>query len=356
VNAVVLAGRNDRKLPVMAALHERGFHVLADKPWVVSADAHRAVRQVTGGGALAMDIMTARHDPYARLRRRLVRTPALFGEFRGGDGPAIDFRSLHHLVKKVNGEWLVRPAWYYDVGAQGDGVVDLHSHLVDQAEWLLEADDLEGGPEYDLDRDVEGIESTRWPTPVPQALFTRSTGEREFPAALASDVRHGVLALRCNGQIRYRLRGVAVRQRAEWRDVEPEGGGDSHHAIIRGTGCDVVTATGPETGFRPRLWVRPQAPRPARRALDELVEAQQAELPGLFVCESTSDAGQFELVIPEALRVPHEAQFARVMDEFLDRLEQPEDNERLRARVRLRYLLLTEAKRRCEDIPPPPED
>ena len=39
-------------------------------------------------------------------------------------------------TKVVNGAPLRRPPWYYDVGVQGDGLVDVHSHLVDQARLL----------------------------------------------------------------------------------------------------------------------------------------------------------------------------------------------------------------------------
>lgn len=45
--------------------------------------------------------------------------------------------SVHHLLKIVNGTPLRRPAWYYDVSVQGNGLVDITSHMIDQAMWLL---------------------------------------------------------------------------------------------------------------------------------------------------------------------------------------------------------------------------
>ena len=76
-------------------------------------------------GALAMDIMTNKHDVVARLRQEIVNDPALFGTFRTDAAePCVEIGSVHHLAKIVNGAPLVRPEWYYDVGVQGNGLVD----------------------------------------------------------------------------------------------------------------------------------------------------------------------------------------------------------------------------------------
>ena len=351
---VVLAGRNQPKLGAIARLHAAGLHVLADKPWLTDGAALPDLERATAGGPLAMDVMTFRHEVVAGLAARLAASRELFGEFdTSSDEPAIDIRSAHHLLKVVNGAPLRRPAWYYDTRVQGDGLVDLQSHMTDQAQWLIG-----DGAGFDYRRDfaLEGAE--RWSTPVPLDLFRASTGRDDFPDALRERVTDGVLALACNGEIRYRLRGVPVRQRAEWGQREPKGGGDAHRAALRGTNAAIVTRRGPETGFRAELHVAPRNAGPRFDArLDETLSewGRGRALPGLS--RRPSSLGQ-EIVIPDALHTPHEAHFAMVLDRFLDHVESAAWPAALAARIRSRYTLLAEAHGRGADAaerPPAPE-
>ena len=107
-DVVVLAGKNGGKARTIRRLHESGFHVLADKPWLVQRADLEHVRASLEGWPLAAEIMTGRHDVAAGLVKRLVGTPALFGAFRD-DGAAIVQESVHHLEKLVDGAPLRRP-------------------------------------------------------------------------------------------------------------------------------------------------------------------------------------------------------------------------------------------------------
>src|SRR5207253_2688464 len=80
-------------------------------------------------------VVTTCDDPLERL----VGTPALFGAFRD-DGAAIVQESVHHLEKLVDGAPLRRPWWFFDVRVQGSGPVDIPTHVVDQAQWLVDGD------------------------------------------------------------------------------------------------------------------------------------------------------------------------------------------------------------------------
>ena len=342
-DVVVLAGRTRPKLGAIARLHGAGLHVLADKPWLADSAALPDLERATAGWPLAMDIMTFRHETVARLAARLASDPELFGALDGqADAPAIDIQSVHHLLKQVDGRPLRRPAWYYDTRIQGDGLVDIQSHMVDQAEWLLG-----DGPGFDFARDFELDEARRWSTPAPRALFRASTGLDDFPEALAPMVEDGVLRLACNGEIRYRLRGVPVRQRAEWGQREPEGGGDAHRTVIRGTRATITQRRGPETGFRGELHVAPRKPGPGFEArLSEKLASLEAETPGLAHRPS---ARGHEIVIPAALLTPHEAHFAMVLDDFLDLLDAGVWPAALAARIRARYTLLARARERAEE-------
>src|SRR5689334_23209315 len=101
-DVVILAGRNGSKARTVRRLHESGFHVLADKPWLVEPGDLEHVRASLADWPLAAEIMTGRHDAAAGLVKKLVGVPTLFGTFRD-DGPGIEQDSVHHLEKLVDG-------------------------------------------------------------------------------------------------------------------------------------------------------------------------------------------------------------------------------------------------------------
>ena len=136
-DVVVLAGRNGGKARTIRRLHEAGFHVLADKPWLVEPDDLEDLRRSLDARPLVVEMMTGRHDVTARLMKRVVDTPEVFGAFVT-DGPAIELESVHHLEKLVDGAPLRRPWWFFDVRVQGMGAVDIPTHLVDQTQWLVD--------------------------------------------------------------------------------------------------------------------------------------------------------------------------------------------------------------------------
>ena len=63
--------------------------------------------------------------------------PELFGTLVKGttDDPAISKVSVHHFSKIVSGAPLKRPQWFFDVRQQGEGIVDVTTHLVDLVQW-----------------------------------------------------------------------------------------------------------------------------------------------------------------------------------------------------------------------------
>src|SRR3989442_6809605 len=124
--------------------------------------------------------MTGRHDLAAGLVKRLVDAPALFGAFRD-DGLAIEQESVHHLEKLVDGAPLRRPWWFFDVRAQGSGPVDIPTHVVDQAQWLVDGD--AAAPAL--------LSARAWSTRVPAEAFRRITGAAGVPRGLGPLVDGG---------------------------------------------------------------------------------------------------------------------------------------------------------------------
>ena len=335
---VVLAGKNAPRLAVMKQLHDGGFAILADKPWITDSRDLPLLDQVTSGLPLAMDIMTSRFDTGARLRHRIITDDDIFGGFesRAGDLPALEMSSLHHLCKLAAGEPLIRPAWHYDISVQGDGMVDIQSHMSDQALWLV-ADDQR----VDFAQDFELIDARRWATAVPLTVFRESTGEERFPVTLQGDIADDVLQLACNGEVNYRLRGHWVRQKAEWAARAPDGGGDSQVLIARGRNCDLVLRQDQSTGFQAdlQLWPAPGIDLPA--LLDQKFSAWQPEFPGLSF-EATDNG--VRLRIPDAIKISHEDHFPLLLEHYLDLFQQGQFPEAIAFNTRARYSLLAHAR------------
>jgi hypothetical protein len=246
-------------------------------------------------------------------------------------------QSVHYLYKLVNGRPLVRPAWYFDVNAQGEGITDVNTHLVDLAQWMTSA-----GRPFDFERDVELRSARQWPTEVPRELFVRITGLEDFPAALRNAVTGNVLHYLCNGSLAYRLRGIAVEVEALWGLAIPEGGGDTHHIVARGTRAQIAVRLDATTGFRTELTVAPSRADPGyAKGLDAAIEALQPDFPGL----SAQPAGSaFRIAIPDALRTTHEEHFAVVLDEFIRYADSGQWPRHLGPDLVAKYTLLQRAR------------
>jgi len=333
-DVVVLAGKNGGKARTIRRLHESGFHVLADKPWLVEPGDLEHVRASLDGWPLAAEIMTGRHDVAAGLVKRLVGVPALFGAFRD-DGPAIEQESVHHLEKLVDGAPLRRPWWFFDVRAQGSGPVDIPTHVVDQAQWLVDGDAV--APVL--------LSARAWSTRVPAEAFRRITGEAGFPRELEPFVDGDTLSYRCNAELVYQIGRVTASAATRWNLLPLPGGGDASHSVAHGTRADVRLEQSARTDHHRRVFLEPRTHAgDVARALRETVMAWQAELPGVEVVPAGPDA--FEVTVPPALDGGHETHFARVLDEFLTIADAHRWPRALAERTLAKYTLLAEAAAR----------
>jgi predicted dehydrogenase len=322
-DVVVLAGKNGGKARTIRRLHEAGLHVLADKPWLVAPDDLADVEASLGGWPLVTEIMTGRHDVAARLLQRLVTAPEVFGGFRTG-GPALEMDSVHQLAKQVDGAPLRRPWWFFDVRVQGRGIVDIPTHLVDRAQWLVP-----GTPRL--------LAARSWATRVPGEAFRRITGASDFPPALAALVDGDALSYECNAELEVEIGGVTVQAAARWELAPPPGGRDTSRVVARGTRAEVRLEQSARTDHRRALTVETQDPR----AVGGVLAAAQAEFPGVRA-EARGD-GRLEVVVPAGLDGGHEAHFALVLDQFLRTVDDGQWPAEVAARTRAKYALLAEA-------------
>ena len=335
---VVLAGRNAGKAQVIRQLHAADLHVLADKPWLVRVEDLGEIRESLAGPPIAREMMTGRRDAIGRLVKRLVGDAHLFGGFAPSSAaaPAIEQESVHHFEKRVDGVPLRRPWWYFDARVQGGGAVDIPTHLVDQAQWLVEGTGDAPGEAPRL------LGARGWCTDVPVGLFTRITGADPVPADLAGAMRGDAVRVFCNAELTYRLHGVTARAATRWEVSSPPGGGDTSRVVLRGRSVEIRIEQSAETGFRRRVRVEARgAAAGTAAALAGALAAAGAELPGVHA--RPLHPALHEVAIPSALDPGHEAHFAQLLDELLGWIDTRHWPAALAERTLAKYTLLAEA-------------
>ncbi len=316
-NVVVISGNNRRKIEYLEACVNAGLHVLADKPLVIDAAGFERLRQVfekaERRGVLLYDIMTERYEITTVLQKEFSLIPSVFGQIVPGtpEQPAVTKESVHHFSKVVAGSPLVRPAWFFDVTQQGEGLVDVTTHLVDLIQWECFPDVI-----LDWRTDIEMISARRWPTVLTLEQFQKVTKKETWPDYLRKDVRDGRLHVYSNGELTYRLRGIVAKVSVIWNYEAPPGAGDTHYSILRGTRVNLVIRQGPEQNWTPTLYIEPVEGVSASdvdAALKLVLPQVQARYPGVGL--KRVPAG-WEVLIPDSYKVGHEAHFAQVAEKY----------------------------------------
>jgi len=325
-NIVVIAGNNARKTDYILRSIQAGLNVLADKPMAITPADYRKLEQAFAVAeekdVLLYDIMTERFEITSILQRELSRDRALFGELTKGspESPAIVKESVHHFAKEVAGAPLIRPQWFFDVRQEGEGIVDVTTHLVDLVQW-------QAFPEQALEpSNAKVLSARRWSTPLTPAQFKQVTGADSFPDYLQQDVRDGVLHVYSNGEFTYRLRDVHARISVIWNFEAPPGTGDTHFSTMRGTKAALTIRQGEAENFRPVLYIEKAQDVDAKSfeaAAEAAIKSLQQKYPGVGLSRADS-AGIRVVTIPEKYKVGHEAHFAQVTENFLSYLRKGE--------------------------------
>jgi predicted dehydrogenase len=320
-NVVVIAGNNRKKTEYIQKSVAAGLHVLADKPMCIDSAGFNGLQSAFETAAqknvLLYDIMTERSEITTVLQKELSQLPEIFGQLQPGTprDPAVTKESVHHFYKYVSGSPLKRPAWFMDVAQQGEGLVDVTTHLVDLVQW-------ECFPEQALDyrKDVQVLSARRWPTRMTQSQFSLITKLDAFPDYLRKDVVDDtVLNVFSNGEINYKLKGVHAKVSVVWNYQAPEGAGDTHFSVMKGTLADLEIRQGADEKYVPELYIKPAKNDPAyETALAGAFKKVEAAYPGVALKKSK---GQWQVLIPEKYRVGHEAHFGEVMERFLGYLQ-----------------------------------
>jgi predicted dehydrogenase len=315
-NVVVLAGNNKRKIDYIKASVDSGFNVFADKPMIIEpgdfSKLEEAFAVAERNKVVLYDIMTERYQVTTILQRLFSQMPEVFGQLQKGtvDDPAVTKESVHHFFKSVSGKPLIRPSWYFDVRQEGEGIVDVTTHLVDLIQWECFPDSI-----LDYKKDIAMLSARRWPTVLRPSEFQRVTGLSTYPDFLAGDVKDSLLSVYANGEMNYTLKGVHAKVSVRWDFQAPEGSGDTHYSVLRGTLANLIIRQDPVHHYKPVLSVEPVQHSAAYE--DVLVKAMgrlQDRYPGLALVKT---AKGWEVVVPDIFSPDHEATFAKVTKKYL---------------------------------------
>ncbi|MXV17645.1 putative oxidoreductase C-terminal domain-containing protein [Hufsiella ginkgonis] len=319
-NVVVLSGNNQKKTEYINKSLEAGFNVLADKPMVITSGDFEVLKSAfstaKAKNVLLYDIMTERYEITTILQRELSMLPGLFGTLEKGtpENPAITKESVHHFYKYVSGSVLTRPGWFMDVSQQGEGIVDVTTHLVDLVQWECFPDQA-----LDYTKDVTINSAKRWTTPMTLSQFSAITKLSAFPEYLNKEKSNdSTLAIYSNGEINYTLKGVHAKVSVTWAYKAPEGGGDTHFSVMRGSKLNLAIRQGKEQGYKPALYLENAGTLPDEKLVQEQFKTVEARYPGITL---KKQANGWEVVIPEKYKEGHESHFARVTGKFLDYLK-----------------------------------
>jgi predicted dehydrogenase len=320
-NVVVLSGNNKKKAEYITKSVNAGLNVFADKPMIISPEdfpgLEEAFKVAGGKGVLLYDIMTERYEVTTILQKLLSLKEDIFGKLTTGtqQEPAVSKVSVHHFLKMVAGAPNIRPAWFFDVEQQGEGIVDVTTHLVDLVQW-------ECFPEQILSpSDINVAAVKRWPTIISKEEFKAVTGLEDFPDFLQKDIKDGKLNVFANGEIVYQIKGTWAKVSVTWNYQAPPGGGDTHYSVMHGSKCDLVIKQGADEKFLTTLYIENVKVSTLNDLTLKLKEALGTLPYDSLVIEPVGKTA-LKINIPKKYRVSHEEHFGQVTARFLEYMKE----------------------------------
>lgn len=350
-NVVVLAGKNKDKTEYILSAVDAGLNVLSDKPMAINRDdfhlLEKAYAKAREKEVLLYDMMTERYDMLNIIEKELTNDRELFGELQQGttEDPAVYMESIHHFYKEISGTPLIRPAWYYDIAQQGEGIADVTTHLIDLMFWKCFSDQP-----IDYNQDIGNISSTHWPTEIGLDQFIQSTGESVFPDYLHQYIDNSVLKVYANGTIHFDVKNCNVGLKVIWNWQASEGGGDTFMSVIKGTKAVLKTIQNKEQGFVKQLYVQKSGELDENEFFSNLQKAiKKIQTTHPFISASpTTNKGEYLINIPMENREGHESHFRYVAESFFHFLVNRDMPEWEISNTLAKYYITTQAIKMTE--------
>jgi predicted dehydrogenase len=351
-NVVVLAGNNELKTSYILKSVEAGFNVLSDKPLAINEGNFKLLKEALELAEkkqlVVYDMMTERFNLLNMIQKRLVNNTSLFGNLQTGseDDPAIKQKSVHHFYKQISGSPLIRPAWYYDVAQQGEGVVDVTTHMIDLINWTCFDRML-----IDYTKDVDVYNAKRWSTELTLDEFSASTKLHDFPVYLDKYIDKGKLKVFSNGEIGYKINQTHVRLKVQWDYQAPVGGGDTHSSVIKGTNATCEIVQDMEHDFIPQLYFYKNnhiGMDDFKANLVAFIEEIRLDYPSVSLVRQ---GDKYLVKIPLDIRESHETHFSNVADSYFDFLMKGQIPAWEKYNILAKYFITTTALKIAKTVP-----
>ena len=200
---------------------------------------------------------------------------------------------------------------------------------------------------YFKHHNVNEFFNTVLPTKYPKQ-FEKSTNLKEFPDYLKKDISGNILKVYSNGVFVYNIKGVYAKVSVIWNFEAPQGTGDTHYSIMRGSRSNIIIRQGAEENFKPTLYVEAlkgmNLDFELEKAIDEDV---QRIYPGISM-EKLKD-GFWRINIPDKYKVGHEEHFGQVTEKYLKYLVDGKLPDWEVPNMIAKYYTTTEALRKAKE-------
>lgn len=341
---LVLAGNNQQKTDYILGAIENRLNVLSDKPMAIDYYGFKKLKKAfeiaKRKNVQLYDIMTERFEITSQLQRALSIDTSIFGVLEKGSAtdPSVIKESVHHFYKYVSGSILTRPTWYFDDKQQGAGIVDVTTHLVDLIQWSC-------FPEKTIDykKDIQILDAREWNTLLAQDEFKTITKSEVIPSFLAPTIdQHGNLQVNSNGEFTFSINGIHAKVSVTWNYKAPEGAGDTHYSLMRGSKASLIIKQGKEEIYKPTLYIEQRITDPKfEDKLNAALEKINKQFPGIQLLRNKNG---WQVIVPEKYNDGHEAHFAQVMSKYLEYLQHNNMPEWEVPNMLSKYYITTSAK------------
>jgi predicted dehydrogenase len=343
-NLVILAGNNQLKTDYILSAVKNGLNVLSDKPMAIDQAGFEklkvAFETAKKNKVQLYDIMTERFEITTQLQRAFSMDPTVFGTLDKGSptDPAVTKISVHHFYKFVSGNVLTRPTWYFDDQQQGAGIVDVTTHLVDLIQWGCFPEKI-----INYKKDIQILDAKEWKTSVTQEEFKTVTKSKEIPSFLQPSIdTQGNIQVNSNGEFSFAINGIHAKVSVIWNYKAPDGAGDTHYSLMRGSKASLIIKQGKEENYKPTLFIEQRDNDPAfEEKLKSSLERIHKQFPGIALLKNNTG---WQIIVPEKYNDGHEAHFAQVMKKYIDYLKQKNMPDWEIPNMLSKYYITTQAK------------
>jgi len=129
----------------------------------------------------------------------------------------------------------------------------------------------------------------------------------------------GDIQVNCNGEFTYNINGVHAKVSVVWNYKAPEGTGDTHYSLMRGTKASLIIKQGKEENFKPTLYIEQRQKDAAfEDKLKASIQKISQTFPGIALVKINNG---WTISVPEKYNDGHESHFAQVTKKYLDYLQ-----------------------------------